>query len=139
MSTDTITLTRQGDRWFAIDEASGVTARGGTREQALESLDEAVEGRAPDDHDEVAIVKTPDVLHGQPRIDGTRLGVFTLGESVRQGDQSVDDLVDAYPDLTADQFEAALAYYDSHPDEMATLRDEEEAIVRRVREQSRAQ
>lgn len=84
MSADTITLTRQGDRWFAIDEASGVTASGGTRAQALESLDDAVAGGAP--HDEVAIVRTPDVLHGQPRIDGTRLGVFTIGESVRRGD-----------------------------------------------------
>lgn len=137
MSADTITLTRQGDRWFAIDEASGLTASGGTRAQALESLDEAVGERTSDDHDEVAIVKTPDVLHGQPRIDGTRLGVFTIGESVRHGDRSVDDLLEAYPDLTADQVAAALAYYDSHPDEMTALRDEEGAIIRRVQDQRR--
>lgn len=139
MSADTITLTRQGDRWFAIDEETGVTATGGTREQALDSLDAAVARGATEARDEVAIVKTPEVLHGKPRIDGTRLGVFTIGESVRRGGQSVDELHDAYPDLTAEQIEAALAYFDSHPDEMAGLRNEEEQLVRRLRERSRAQ
>lgn len=134
MSADTITLTRQGERWFAIDEDTGLAASGRTREQALESLDEAVASHA----DEVAIVKTPSVLHGQPRIDGTRIGVFTIGESVRRGRQSVDDVLDAYPDLTAIQVEVALAYYDSHPDEMEALRDEEATLVRRVRERSRS-
>lgn len=138
MSADTITLTRQGDRWFAIDEETGVTASGGTRKQALDSLDAAVAGGATDDRDEVAIVTTPGVLHGKPRIDGTRLSVFSIGESVRQGGQSVGEVLDAYPDVTAEQIEAALAYYDSHPDEMAVLRDEAEQLVRRLREQSRA-
>lgn len=135
MSADTITLTRQGDRWFAIDEQTGLTASGGTRQEALDSLDDAIASGDP--HDEVAIVKTPDVLHGQPRIEGTRLGVYTIGESVRRGGQSIDDLLDAYPDLTDEQVEAAIAYFDSHPDEMASLRDEEEQIVRHIREQSR--
>lgn len=134
MSTDTITLTRQGERWFAIDEETGLAASGRTREKALDSLDEAVAGRA----DEVAIVRTPGVLHGQPRIDGTRFGVFAIGESVRRGDQSVDDVLDAHPDLSDAQAEAALAYYDSHPDEMGALRDEESDLVSRVRERSRS-
>lgn len=138
MSADTITLTRQGDRWFAIDEETGVTAYGGTRKQALDSLDAAVAGGITDDRDGVAIVKSPEVLHGKPRIDGTRLSVFIIGESVRQGGQSVEEVLDAYPDVTTEQIEAALAYYDSHPDEMAVLRDEAEQLVRRLREQSRA-
>lgn len=138
MSADTVTLTRQGDRWFAIDEATGLTASGGTRQQALDSLDAAVAGGASNDRDAVAIVKSAEVLHGKPRIDGTRIGVFMLGESVRRGGQSVEDLVNAYPDLTGRQIETALAYYDSHPDEMAMLRNEETQLVRRVREQGRA-
>ena len=32
------------------------------------------------DTETARIVKTPEVLHGQPRIDGTRIGVFMLGE-----------------------------------------------------------
>lgn len=138
MRADTVTSTRRGDRWFAIDEEPGLTASGGTRQQALDSLDAAVEGGPSDDRDTVAIVKTPEVLHGKPRIDGTRLGVFLLGESVRRGGQTVDDLLEAYPELTEHQVEVALAYYDTHPDEMAMLRDEEAKIVGRIREESRA-
>lgn len=138
MSADTVTITRRGDRWYAIDEETGLTASGRTRQQALDSLDAAVAGGPSDDRDAVAIVKTAEVLHGKPRIDGTRIGVFQLGESVRRGGQTVDDLVQAYPELTEHQVEVALAYYDTHPDEMAALRDEEAEIVRLIREESRA-
>lgn len=139
MSAETITLARQDDGWIAIDGQTGITARGGTREQALESLDEAVARTADDGSgDEIAIVKTADVLHGKPRISGTRLGVFTIGESIREGGQTVEEILDAYPDLTVEQVEAALAYYDAHPGEMDTLRDEEDGLVGRLREQSRA-
>jgi len=138
MSADTITLTRWGNRWFAIDEASGLTTSGETRKHALDSLDAALTGREPNDWDAVSIVKTSDTLHGQPRIAGTRVGVFALGESVRRGEQAVGYLLEAYTDLTKDQVENALAYYDSHPNEMAALREEEEQTVRRTLEQGRA-
>ncbi|WP_254547223.1 type II toxin-antitoxin system HicB family antitoxin [Halomarina pelagica] len=47
MSTETITLTRRDDNdWIAIDEQTGVRARGPTRTQALVNLDEAVARRA---------------------------------------------------------------------------------------------
>lgn len=131
MSTETIILTRENDgEWTAIDEQTGAKGHGSTREQALEHLDEAVVR-----HGDVRIVTTPDVLHRQPRIEGTRLGVFMLGESVRRGDQSVEDILDGYPDLTREQVEAALAYYDTHPDAMDALRDEEDAILQRVANQ----
>lgn len=141
MSSDTITLTRPADAWIAIDEQTGITARGDTREQALDSLDEVVARHAAEDEesdDSVAIVKTPDVLHGKPRLKGTRIGVFMLGESIREGDYTVEDILNGYPDLTAEHVEAALAYYDAHPDEMNALRDDEAAIIRRVSDQSRA-
>ncbi|WP_160063640.1 MULTISPECIES: type II toxin-antitoxin system HicB family antitoxin [Natrialbaceae] len=63
MSTDTdrkdapeirtrITLTEEDEWWVATDEETGVTSQGGTRVEALENLDEAVElhkgdGREP--------------------------------------------------------------------------------------------
>ncbi|WP_435076455.1 DUF433 domain-containing protein [Halococcus sp. AFM35] len=86
----------------------------------------------------VEIVKTPDVLHGKPRIEGTRIGVFTIGESVRAAGRSVEDMLTAYPDLTREQVEAALAYYDDHPEAMDILRQQKEATRQRVLSQSRA-
>lgn len=86
----------------------------------------------------VNIVKTPDVLHGKPRVEGTRIGVFMLGESIREGDQSVEEILQEYPDLSHEQVEAALDYYDHHSDEMDRLRTEEEEIIEQLRDRSRA-
>lgn len=86
----------------------------------------------------VDIVKTPDVLHGKPRIEGTRIGVFMLGESIREGDQSIEEILEGYPDLNHEQIEAALDYYDHHQKEMDALRAEEEEIIERLCERSRA-
>lgn len=133
MSTDTITLTRDADEWIAIDEETGVEGRGETREQALERLDEVVAR-----HEGTAIVKTPEVLGGKPRIDGTRLGVFTIGESIREGGQTVEDILDSYPDLSREQVLAALEYYDAHPEVMDVIRTQREATTYRLRSQSRA-
>lgn len=86
----------------------------------------------------VNIVKTPDVLHGKPRIEGTRIGVFMIGESIREGGGSIEEIVEGYPDLSHEQVETALDYYDHHTEEMDALRAEEEEIIDRLREQSRA-
>ena len=86
----------------------------------------------------VEIVKTPDVLHGKPRIEGTRIGAFTIGESVRAAGQSVEEMLDAHPDLTREQVEAALAYYDDHPEAMDILRQQQAATRQRVLRHSRA-
>jgi uncharacterized protein (DUF433 family) len=86
----------------------------------------------------VEIVKTPDVLHGKPRIDGTRIGVFMIAEGIREGDWTVDETLESYPDLTQAEVTAALDYYDDHPEAMAVIRTRREAISRRRREQSRA-
>ena len=85
------------------------------------------------------IVKTPDVLHGQPRIEGTRIGVFVIGESIRAdaSDQTVETIRESYPDLSRDQIHAALAYYDDHPDEMDALRAEREAVIEQIDERRR--
>jgi uncharacterized protein (DUF433 family) len=84
------------------------------------------------------IVKTPEVLSGKPRIEGTRIGVFLIGESIREGGQSIEDLLDGYPDLSREQVEAALEYYDEHPEAMDVIRQRKEAIRQRVLTQSRA-
>lgn len=86
----------------------------------------------------VEIVKTPDILHGKPRIDGTRLGVFMIGEGIREGDWTVEDTLASYPDLTRAEVTAALDYYDDHPEAMDIIRMRREALRRHMRDQSRA-
>jgi uncharacterized protein (DUF433 family) len=85
----------------------------------------------------VRIVKTPDVLHGKPRIDGTRVGVFHLGTLVREREWSVDDAAAEF-DLDTSQVRAAVEYYDEHPELMETLRAQEEARQQAIQEQSRS-
>lgn len=52
----TITLTRETDWWVAKDEETGVASQGKSRQEALENLDEALqgyhgEGEPPSDED----------------------------------------------------------------------------------------
>ena len=133
MSAETIRLTRETDEWVATDEQTGVEGRGKTREQALERLDKGVA-----QHEEKIIVKTPEILGGKPRINGTRIGVFTIGESIRDGEQTIEDILEGYPDLSRYQVTAALEYYDAHPEVMDVIRNQREATKHRLRVQSRA-
>lgn len=85
----------------------------------------------------VRIVKTPDVLHGNPRIEGTRIGVFTVGELVRKQEWTIADVTDEFA-IDSDQARAAVEYYDEHPELMETLRAQREARRQSLRESSRA-
>jgi len=84
----------------------------------------------------VRIVKTPDVLHGKPRIEGTRIGVFQIGELVRCQDWTLEEITEQF-ELDRAQAEAAVEYYDEHTELMETLRAQHEAGRRAVSEQSR--
>lgn len=77
----------------------------------------------------VRIVKTPDVLHGEPRIEGTRVGVYQVGTAVRENGWSIDEVCDQFG-LDAGQIRAALDYYDGHPELIEVLRKQTEARVR---------
>jgi len=85
----------------------------------------------------VQIVKTPDVLHGEPRLEGTRVGVLQVGELVREQGWELDDVADQL-DLDIAQVRAATEYYDEHPELMETLRAQKEARQQSVAAQSRA-
>lgn len=85
----------------------------------------------------VEIVRTPDVLHGKPRVEGTRIGVFTLGSGVERG-ETVDDLLEEYPELDWAEIEAAIEYYETHPELMDYIRMQKQARKRAIAEQSRA-
>ena len=85
----------------------------------------------------VEIIATPDVLGGQPRIEGKRIGVRMVGDMIRGGEWTIEEVIDELP-VTREEVDVALAYYDDHPDEMDQLRAEREATIEQVREQSRA-
>ena len=86
----------------------------------------------------IGIVRTADVLHGRPRIDGTRVGVYTLGVAARDHGASIEDLLDAYPDLDREEIEAALDYYDDHPELMDYIRTQKRLWKEDVIKQSQA-
>jgi len=85
----------------------------------------------------VRIVKTPDVLHGKPRIEGTRIGIFQVGELVNRQGWTVEDLISEF-ELDEEQARVALDYYDEHPELVDTLRAQHQARSRTIQEQSRA-
>lgn len=86
----------------------------------------------------VQIVKTPDVLHGKPRLAGTRIGVHQIGELVREAGWSVDAVAKQL-DLDDAQVQAAIDYYDEHSEMMEMLRAQKEARKQSIAAQSRAE
>ena len=68
----------------------------------------------------VRIVSTPDVLGGDPRIDGRRISVFFVHAQVEDAGLDPQTVADRY-DLDVADVYRALAYYHEHPDEMAAI------------------
>lgn len=67
------------------------------------------------------IVRTDDVLGGDPRIEGTRIGVLHVYELVVGGDHSAAAVADQL-NLSLGEVYSALAYYHEHPEEMRVVR-----------------
>ncbi len=63
------------------------------------------------------IVRTAGVLGGAPRIEGTRLSVALIANLWNLG-ETLPNLLDMYPDLTAASVHSALAYYWDHRPEI---------------------
>jgi uncharacterized protein (DUF433 family) len=55
------------------------------------------------------IVATPDTLFGKPRIKDTRISVELLLDRLADG-WTMDDIIAAYPHITRDDVQAALAF-----------------------------
>lgn len=76
----------------------------------------------------MAITRDEDVLGGEPRIDGTRVGVRHVVARVVEGDQSPAHVADQL-DLSMSDVYAALSYYYDNIDEIEALaRRNEEAF-----------
>lgn len=71
------------------------------------------------------IVRTEGVLGGEPRIEGTRIGVTDVYELVVTGANPPADIADQLG-LSLAEIHTALAYYYEHPDEMRALRKRRE-------------
>ena len=55
------------------------------------------------------ITVDPELMLGQPVIAGTRLPVYVIVQAIAAGD-GPEELLEAYPFLTAEDIEAALTY-----------------------------
>jgi len=64
-----------------------------------------------------SIVHDKEILGGEPVIEGTRTPVRAVIEYLRLYG-SKERVLEALPHLTADQLEAAIAYYEIHPEEV---------------------
>jgi uncharacterized protein (DUF433 family) len=73
-------------------------------------------------------VKTEDVLGGEPRIEGTRIGVLLVYERVEGRGLEPQTVADRH-DLDVADVYRALAYYHDHPREMEEVRRQREAAV----------
>jgi uncharacterized protein (DUF433 family) len=83
----------------------------------------------------MAIVCDNDVLGGEPRIDGTRVGVRHVAARVIDGGQSPTHVADQF-DLSLSDVYEGLSYYYAHIEEMRELERENEAAFDRARESS---
>lgn len=63
------------------------------------------------------IVRDHEICGGEPRIRGTRITVHAIVESIWLY-HAKDPLLQAFPDLTAGELDAALVYYVEHPAEI---------------------
>lgn len=59
------------------------------------------------------ITMTPGVMGGKACIKGTRIPVEVLIDHLSSG-ESLDDVLEGYPDITEDDVRAALAYAADH-------------------------
>ena len=67
------------------------------------------------------IVETQEILNGEPRIAGTRVGVLDIAELVLDGGYTPADTADQL-DLAVAAVYHALAYYHDHASQMRELR-----------------
>jgi uncharacterized protein (DUF433 family) len=74
------------------------------------------------------IVKTPGVRGGKARIDGTRVCVSDVVRHHKRG-ATPEEVLEVLQDVTLAQVKAALAYYESHRQEIeACLAEEAKAV-----------
>lgn len=81
------------------------------------------------------IVKTDEVLGGDPRIEGHRIGVYQVYQRYVEGSETPEEIATSYG-LSVAEVHAALAYAFHNSDEMRDIESRNKAHYRR-REASR--
>lgn len=81
------------------------------------------------------ITRDEGVLGGEPRIEGTRIGVRHVAARVIDGGRSPAHVADQF-DISLSAVYEALSYYYSHIEEMRELERENGAAFDRVRDRS---
>ena len=80
----------------------------------------------------MTITRDEDVLGGEPRIDGTRVGVRHVAARVLEGNQTAAAVADQL-DLSLSAVYEALSYYYDHVEEMREHERANEAAIENVR------
>lgn len=119
------------DAHVAVDRQTGMATWGSTRDEALDRLEESNE-RFDETDRSGGIVETDDVLGGDPRIDGTRLGVLHIVGTYER-EESIVETAAQYGGLTVDEVRSALAWADEHSDHLERLRAERELLHEWIR------
>jgi len=83
----------------------------------------------------MTITRDGDVLGGEPRIDGTRIGVRHVAARVIDGGQTPVAVADQF-DLSLSAVYEALSYYYDHVEEMREYERENEEAFEKTRETS---
>ncbi|QLH81223.1 DUF433 domain-containing protein [Halosimplex pelagicum] len=81
------------------------------------------------------IVHTDGVLGGKPRLKGHRISVLQIADMVLDAGHSPEYVADQLG-ISLSDVHTALAYYYDNPDEMDEIRDRNEQLENRLREQA---
>lgn len=81
------------------------------------------------------IVKSDDVMGGEPRLEGRRISVRQIAEFVLDGGKAPADAADQLG-VSLSEVHLALAYHYANPDEMAAVRERHRESMRAAREQA---
>lgn len=73
------------------------------------------------------IIRTEDVLGGDPRIEGHRIGVYHVYRRYVEGSDTPEEIATSY-DISVAEVHAALAYAFSNPDEMRAIEARKEDL-----------
>jgi uncharacterized protein (DUF433 family) len=120
--------------FVAVHRETGVASWGETREAALEELERDVEyfeaAKARGDRSG-EIVETPSVLGGDPRVDGSRIGVLHIVECRESRGEDVSPAVIAAQFsgvLSVGEVEAALEWAETHSERLAEVRRAQDEV-----------
>jgi uncharacterized protein (DUF433 family) len=83
----------------------------------------------------MTIVRDPEILGGEPRIEGTRIGVRHVAARVIDTGRSPAYVADQF-DLSLAEMYDALSYYYAHTDEIREHRSENDDAFERVRDET---